>query len=54
MQLEWSGLEGGEIYFIDGIDKKAKKIYLSPLHQSSDLELQLNKHKFRELKEKLF
>ena len=53
MQLEWTGIEGGEIYFIDEINKKAKKIQLSPLHQTSDLELQLNKHKFSELKTKL-
>ena len=53
MQLEWTGIEGGEIYFIDEINKKAKKIQLSPLHQTSDLELQLNKHKFTELKTKL-
>jgi len=53
LNLEWSGLEGGEIYFIDDINKKERKIYLSPLHQCSDLELQLNKHKIAELKAKL-
>jgi len=53
MGLEWTGMEGGEIYFINEIDRKAKKIYLSPLHQCSDLELQLNKNKFKELRLKL-
>lgn len=50
LELEWIGEFGESVFLSDKIDKKSKKIYLSPLHSCSDLELQLNKHKFAELK----
>ena len=53
MDVEWIGEYGDSVFIADKVDKKTKKIYLAPLHACSDLELQLNKHKFNELKTKL-
>ena len=48
--MAWEGEHGGLVYLADSIDKKERKVVLSPLHATSNLELQLNSKKFMELK----
>ena len=48
--LAWEGEHGGLVYLADSIDRKEKKVVLSPLHSTSNIELQINHKKFTELK----
>jgi len=50
-ELAWMGEDGLTVFVADKIDKKERKVILSPLHACSDLELKLDAKKFYELKQ---